>query len=147
MSEADEAGVEADRVEVGLVGEEAMEPWVDLESLEEAFEGFLGVSGEAPIAGQVVAQERLAGMSLEGGLEHLDCLGEAVGAFVAPAEGDGQLDGHGAEGCGFLEMDEGFADLAEFSQGFTREILGFEGEAGPGLGAEQLQGPDRHVEH
>lgn len=141
VDELDEGGVSAQGVEVGFRFGRRTERWLGLEGGTEVLEGAVGVAGQAPVAGQVVLEEGDTGVGGDGAVEDFDGLGESVGAFVAPSQGDGEVGGAGAEAFGVLEIRQCLVQSTQHAQGFSEEETGFEGEAGPGrLRAEDGEG-------
>ena len=97
---------------------------VDLQGAGQVLEGQRAVAGEAPVAGQVVVQDRFAGVDSNGPFERFDRLGELAGALVAPAEGEPDVDVVGHQVGAALERQQGLFVAGQVAECFAQQVAG-----------------------
>lgn len=120
----DEIRVVAEGIEVWLRGDHIPEVGVDIQRAAEVADRQGAVAGEAPVTSQVVVEDGFARIDFDGALQRIDRLRELACAFVAPTEGQQDVDVVRDQIGAALQWQERFFIAGQFAERLTQQVTG-----------------------
>ena len=114
--------IHPNRIEVRLVANQLAEVAVDFQGVGQALQGPATVAGEAPVAGEIVVEDRFARVDGDGVFERADRFFELADALEAPAKRHGDVDVVGDQFEAATEREDCFAKAFEFAQRLAHQV-------------------------